>query len=176
MRGSTVFDGAADFLMAIEIDEETGERFLYARKIKTARDGWREAFTLTEVAVGIGKTSLVAERISDLPQGAGEAFGGQQETGSQIVDGKKWPSKDVCKAILRDLQKAWDDGRPWSSSKQTRDDGRYAPTLIRDRFAVEADVAESMIRRWLSHDVISSDMRDSKTKMKGLRILNGLPS
>jgi len=174
MRGSTVFDGAADFLMMIEVDEETNERFLVARKIKTARDGWREAFVLTEVAVGIGKTSLVAERVRDLPQAAGEAFGGKQETGGQIVDGKKWPAKDVCKAILRDLQKAWDEGRPWSNNKQTREDGRYAPWLIKDRFAVDVDVGESMIRRWLSNDVIVTAVRDSSTKLKGLKVLNGL--
>ena len=34
MRGSTVFDGAADFLIAIEVDEETGERFLVARYVQ----------------------------------------------------------------------------------------------------------------------------------------------
>jgi len=174
MRGSTVFDGAADFLISIEIDEETGERFLVARKIKSARDGWREAFVLTEVAVGIGKTSLVAERTVDRAQPAGEGFGGQQETGGQIVDGKKWPAKDVCKAILRDLQKAWDEGRPWSNNKQTREDGRYAPWLIKDRFAVDVDVGESMIRRWLSNDVIVTAVRDSSTKLKGLKVLNGL--
>jgi len=176
MRGSTVFDGAADFLMSIDVDEETGDRFLVARKIKSARDGWREAFTLTEVAVGIGKSSLVAERVTDRPQPAGEGFGGRQEMGGEIVDGKKWPHMDVCKAVLRDLQRAWDEGRPWSSNKQTREDGRYAPWLMKDRFGIEPALAENMIRRWLSNDVISSELRDSKTKMKGLRVMNGLPT
>lgn len=176
MRGSTVFDGAADFLLQIVVNEETGERLLVARKIKSARDGWEEPFVLTEVALGgIGRSSLVAEPATTAEEAAAASFGETQETGYQIIDGKKWPTKDTCHKIVRDIGKAWEESRPWSNRKQTRDTGRYAPDHIHDRYGVEKEVAESMIRRWLMNDVISYEIRDTRNKVWGLRILNGLP-
>lgn len=174
MRGSTVFDGAADSLFQITTDEETGEKLLVARKIKSARDGWQEPFVLTEMALGISKSSLVAEPAPKDPDIMVGVFGGQQETGYQIIDGKKWPPKDVCQQIVRDIGKAWDDGQPWSNQVNTKKTGRYAAERINDRYRVPKDVADDMVRRWLLNDVIAYDLKDAHKKLWGLRILNGL--
>ena len=62
LRGSTVFDGAGDFLLGIEREE--GEKIgkIHAKKIKSAEDGWYQPFELVNVVVNdiTGKSSLYA--------------------------------------------------------------------------------------------------------------------
>jgi hypothetical protein len=60
LRGSSVFDGAGDFLASIEREEGATIGTLTAKKIKAAADGWKEAFRLDEIAVSPTHTSLVA--------------------------------------------------------------------------------------------------------------------
>jgi len=62
MRGSTVFDGAGDFLLGIEREEGEMVGEIHARKIKSAEDGWRQGFELKKVVVNdiTSETSLYA--------------------------------------------------------------------------------------------------------------------
>lgn len=175
MRGSSVFDGAADTVLQVTVDEETGQKLLVARKIKSARDGWQEPFVLTEVLLGIDRSSLVAEPAPNEETQPEGGFGSAQETGFQMVDGRKWPAKETCQAIVRDIGRAWDDGRPWSNKKQSKESGRYAPDLIANRYGVPQETAEIMVRQWLMNDVISLDMKDAHKKLWGLRVVNGIP-
>jgi len=48
LRGSTVFDGAADFLYAIEREEGEKVGEIHAKKIKSAPDGWSMSFELKQ--------------------------------------------------------------------------------------------------------------------------------
>ena len=62
LRGSTVFDGAGDYLLAVERDEGAMSGRILAKKIKSAADGWAQDFqlkTVTAADIG-GHTSLVA--------------------------------------------------------------------------------------------------------------------
>ena len=63
LRGSTVFDGAGDFLLGIKRYEGqmTGE--IHAKKVKSAEDGWHQPFELKKVIVNdiTGKGSLYAK-------------------------------------------------------------------------------------------------------------------
>jgi hypothetical protein len=159
MRGSTVFDGAGDFLFGIERDEGDMIGTMTAKKIKAAQDGWKQSFELIEVPVGDIKAtrSLVAVAC-----------------GEKAKEKDVWPPKDVCNKILAEIGKAWASGNPWSSKPQTSDTGRYAPDVIKAQFDVPIAVARLMVKTWLDNKVLSYEMVSKKTKMYGLRVIGSI--
>lgn len=157
MRGSTVFDGAADFVFHVrrEKGESIGE--YHAQKMKAAADGWSKHFKTKEVTVDIaGHTSLYVSPTDEAPAG--------EESGP-------WPSRHVCREIIQAMHKAWEDGKPWSTHPNTRRDGRYAP-MIMTKWEIEEKLAERMINDWLLNDLIEVEIRDSKARIKGLRVID----
>lgn len=177
MRGSTVLDGAGD--ANIQVEREKGESIgtMHARKIKDAQDGWSEEFELRKVMLGIGKTSLVVERVlpaTTPPEGQKNApaansgpFGGRQETGNE-------PSIDVCRQIVNFIDQERRDGVPLSPLKRARSEGRYAPDVVARKFPVEVEWVEKMIHLWLLEGVVKMAVVDNKTKAKGLEKGRGL--
>lgn len=159
LRGSTVFDGAGDFLFGIEREEGETIGAMTAKKIKAAQDGWKQAFELVETPVGDIKAtkSLVAV--------ACEQRAPQKDA---------WPSKDVCRKVLSEISQAWSSGNPWSSMPQTRAKGRYAPALMKTQFDIPEKVAQLMIQTWLQTKVLSYEMASKVTKMQGLRVVGGI--
>ena len=159
LRGSTVFDGAGDFLLGIEREE--GEKIgnIHAKKIKSAEDGWDQPFELVNVVVNdiTGKTSLYA-RVSN-------------EAKKEV---NIWPPKEECRKILAGVSRAWNDGKPWSTYPQTRKQGRFAPAIISQQFDVPEKVAEMMIDAWLSNAVLAYEMVDKSTKMQGLKVIGSI--
>jgi len=156
LRGSTVFDGAGDFLLGVEREEGERVGYLHAKKIKSAEDGWQQPFELRKVTLNdiTGDGSLYAS-----------------ECDPPTNDPNVWPPKDTCRKILDAIRRAWDDGKPWSSYSQTRKQGRYAPALIKQQFDVIEKVAENMIDTWLNNEVLTYEMADKSTKMQGLRVV-----
>lgn len=160
MRGSTVFDGAGDFLFGIERDEGDMIGTMTAKKIKAAQDGWKQSFELKEVTLSGGiksTTSLVAVSCE------------QQAKEKSVL-----PPKDVCRRILSDISTAWHSGKPWSSMPQTKAKGRYAPALIKARHDVVEKLAELLIKTWLENGVLTYDMCDKSTKMQGLKVAGSI--
>ena len=159
MRGSTVFDGAGDFLFGIERDEGDMIGTMTAKKIKAAQDGWKQSFELKEVAAGEISTtkSLVA-------------IACEQRAQEKSV----LPPKDICRKILVDISIAWNSGKPWSSVPQTKAKGRYAPSLIKTRYGVPEKLAALLIQTWIDNDVLISEMCDKSTKMQGLKVIGSI--
>ena len=159
MRGSTVFDGAGDFLLGIEREEGQTIGNIHAKKIKSARDGWDLPFELKTVVLNslTGESSLAAIPCERAEEKA-----------------SAWPPRDVCKKILQAVGSAWHSGKPWSSYPQTRKQGRYAPAIIKQQFDVPEKVAESMVDAWLNNQIISYEMVDKNTKMQGLKVTGGI--
>jgi hypothetical protein len=159
MRGSSVFDGAGDFLAQIEREEGDMIGTMTAKKIKAAQDGWKQAFELKEVPVGDLKAtmSLVALACE-----------------TQVKDKSVWPPKDVCRKILTDISSAWNANRPWSSVPQSRAKGRYAPAIMKSNYDIAEKTAELMIQTWLQNSILSYEMRDKSTKMQGLKVTGSI--
>lgn len=163
LRGSTVFDGAGDFLALIEREEGEMTGTMTAKKIKSAQDGWKQSFELKEVTLSGGiksTTSLVAVSCEQ-----------------QAKEKDVWPSKDVCRKILSEISNAWNSGKPWSSMPQTKLKGRYAPDLIKARFGVPPEVGAMMVETWLKTGdptVLSYDMVSKVTKMQGLKVTGSI--
>lgn len=162
LRGSTVFDGAGDFLAQIEREEGETLGVMTARKIKAAQDGWKQHFRLDVVACGdiAGNSSLVASPAAEGP-----------------VEQKQpsfWPDKETCRRILAALDTAWKKGKPWSCAPQSKSQGRYAPDMLRADFDLAAKASEAIIQTWLMNDVLSFEICDKHTKQKGLKVVGGI--
>jgi len=161
LRGSTVFDGAADFLLSVSREEGSEIGQLHAKKIKAAEDGWTQNFKLRKIDLGdiAGNTSLFAE-----------------PTDEQIEDKEEggWPSKPVCQEIVNAIRDAWSTGRPWSNHHHARKDGRYAMLHMNQRWGVDERTGAQMIEAWLTNGILEVALFDPRTKMRGLRVLNNL--
>ena len=159
LRGSTVFDGAADFLFRVSREEGSMIGEFNAKKIKAAADGWNKPFRLREVLCGdvAGHTSLYAEPIAP----------------EEIQKVDDWPPKPTCQAVLDAMSKAWDNGKPWSTQPNTRRDGRFAPMLM-TRWEIDEAMGAKMIDTWLRNGLIEIDLCDPRTKTKGIRVLGAV--
>ena len=179
MRGSTVLPGASDQIFHIRRERGSMEGQFVAEKIKADADGWEWTFTLKDIQLpttGLKpRKSLFADRLMDASsEAAGDVFGGPQETGYQMVDGKRWPPMETCRDIVRMIGKAWVEGDPLGNTAQSKRNGRYAAERIADGFGVTVETAEVMVNRWLRTDVLTVDIYDNKTKRSGLKVKNGL--
>ena len=158
LRGSTVFDGAGDFLAQVEREEGAEVGYLAAKKIKAAEDGWKQAFQLDKIELGLGHSSLYARPLD--------------EPVLSIKKGNGWPDLDTCRRILAMISDAWKKDRALSSYPQTKRQGRYAPAVISSQFGIKAKVAEEMIFQWLTEGVLSVETSHSHDKAKGLKVIS----
>lgn len=156
LRGSTVFDGAGDFLLGIEREEGEKVGEIHARKIKSAEDGWRQAFELKKVTTNdiTGDGSLYAAPSKEQAKKAAE-----------------WPDKQVCRQILDLVRTAWFAGKPMSPYPQTRKQGRYSHSIIAQKFDLPEKLVETMIETWLVNQVLSYEVADKSSKMYGLKVI-----
>jgi hypothetical protein len=155
MRGSSVFNGAGDCLLEVRREEgaEVGE--LYAKKIKSAQDGWSIQFKLNSTPTGDikGTTSLVPSL-----------------TTAPVRVESDFPDRTICQSILNAIQAAWDQKQPWSPYPQAKVTGRYAASIIATRWNLPAEQAERMLQRWLEAEILGYDTCDVKLKLKGLTV------
>lgn len=169
LRGSTVFDGAADTLLSLERTEGNRlEGIVTATKIKAAKDGWQEPFLLKTISLDPlkGTESLVAVHKGETQPEAGQE---QQGASEGPTGGFTRATRGQQASILKAAKVAWDSGTPWSSVAQTRRYGRYAPVLMR-RHGLDEVEAERLMYAWLDSGLWVYEQRDPKTKQWGLRV------
>ena len=159
LRGSTVFDGAGDFLLGIEREEGEMIGEIHARKIKSAEDGWRQPFELKKVVVNdiTGEGSLYAAQAN-----------------AQAAPKSVWPEKQVCRDMLNVIRVAWFARRPLSSYSQTRKQGRFASAVLSAQFDLPEKVVDMMVEAWLSNQILSYEVVDKNTKMQGLKVIGSI--
>lgn len=173
MRGSTVFEGAANCAIYVEREKPSMAGVMVMTKIKEARDGWEMPFELRDIDLGFGRSSLVACHVRGATTPAGEGkdasagFGGAQET-------SKEPDMDMCRKMIAAIQEAWVGGYPWSRDRKGRESDRYAPDKLADRFGLSVEVCEKYVNMWHANDVIVTDLWGEKNSKKGLRVGRGL--
>jgi hypothetical protein len=65
------------------------------------------------------------------------------------------PSKEVCRLILRRIDEAWKENRPWSPYTQAKAENRYAQRNIVALFDVTIDAAKTLVEQWQQNKVIT---------------------
>jgi len=170
MRGSTVFDGGADYMFRIERKKENGlNGIFYAEKIKAYSDKWEMPFRLVKIDLDDfgAQSSLVATSKEDPLAKAPETdFGGNQETGKE-------PDMDTCKRMVEAIDAAWRGGYPWSKVRSP-DSDRVAAERLSDSFNYSVEVCQKYVNIWHRNDVIVTDKWGDKGQKRGLRKGKGL--
>ena len=69
------------------------------------------------------------------------------------------------------IEKRWSSGVPYSLSANTAD--RYLPALLarRSDMAMSPKGAHSLLMKWVAEGVIATEIVDTHSKQKGLRVL-----
>jgi hypothetical protein len=80
-------------------------------------------------------------------------------------------SKTQVNEILDEVARAWETGSPWSNKVQTKRDGRWLPKWINTTYGVSLKQAESYVEDLLFNGFLSIGVRDTDSKMKGLKVL-----
>jgi len=175
MRGSTVFDGASDFIFLIEREPGQMVGSITAKKIKAAVDGWTIEFNVKEVEIVPGiepKTSLYVE-LATTKSGFDPGFGGEQETGFFFAGGMKI---DVVMRdkILSDIRAAWDARNPWSIAHNTRNDSRHAYRQIKKSLGkrITDMKAKDIVDSLIDNEWVGEETRKDASKLRGLNVKN----
>jgi len=155
LRGSTVFEGAADFILMVQ--RESGEDFgtIKAQKIKYAPDGWDKTFEMKKVNIGQfgGKESLVA-----IPSSV---------TANSPA---KWPEKPLLRTALIQMQQDFNDKKGWG-----RPNSNFPAVAMMVRYTQVTDrLAQQIIDTWVKNGVIEIAIYDPRSKAKGYRVIGAI--
>lgn len=165
MMGSTYFEANADFVFEVSREGEedgpltSGE--IVCTKMKDGEDRWKRSVSYSKIALSVlpdGPSSLIVARIGNTPP--------------VRPQGNGWPDKEVCRRVLNAINEAWISGKPWSHAPQSLD--RFAPKVMAQRFEISVKVARDMLEKWLINDVVSIEIRDSDSKLKGLKVIGSI--
>ena len=159
-RGSTVIPAAADFMLEVIRHQGLLRGEIYAKNVRDGEDGWRQPFAMKKI------------EMNDLGSNSSLVIDGEDVVSAGQSSASQWPAKDTLHRVLLDMQQAWNDQKPWSSSPQTRE--RYAVRILWVRYQIEARIGRDILEQWLINQVVSVEIRDFKTKMKGLKVVGDI--
>lgn len=139
LRGSTALEGAADLIVHVQRKEHDMHGVLSIEKVKDGEDGYDIEFTVETHDID-GKSSLAIK------------------TGSRPLP--KHKNKDRSAAIqtdelvkcrmLRRIEEAWNQGKPWSPHPQSSRNGTYAAMNLAQEFKLDMGKAKALIAGWLT--------------------------
>lgn len=168
MRGSTTFDGGADFMFRVSRTREDGlNGMIHAEKIKAYADKWEMPFRLAKIDLDAfgAQSSLVAITDPNPAQEASSAdFGGKQETATE-------PDMETCRKMVLAIHQAYVEDAAWSKEKTAE---RAASKRLSQRFGFSVEICQKYVDKWFDNDVIMNDKWGEKKNKNGLRILKGL--
>lgn len=173
IRGSSVLEGAGDFIITMEREkgEEVGTLTMY--KQKAAEDGWSYPFELQRQTINLDKP---------LPEGLAQwqslifaktHFPVPEDTARQAQRAAHHTTADQTERyplekVLDAMRLAWLDSKPWS--KEPRAKGRYAVQLMQEQFGIPRAIAKAALDQWLASGRIQSRVQSSDTKRPGLYV------
>lgn len=166
MMGSIYFENNSDFVFQVtkpDGDAEARRGEIICTKMKDGADQWKQSFSLKLVPLSV---------LGDVSSLVVESIGGGS---THAPDGL--PAREVCERMLKTVDRFWQSGKPLSHTAQAKTYGKYAPAVLANEFRrdkVTEKQAKELLDRWLTNDVLSFDMADTKTKLMGLRVARSL--
>lgn len=158
MRGSTVLLGGCDASMKVTKTENIAT--INIEKQKDAEEA--EPIYLTMEKVAWVPSGFDKEETTLVPVKTGRPI---DETENRAL------GKDKRVRILDEITSAWEAGKPWSSSPQTRSVGRYLPQWMAREFDTTVPEAASLIEDWLLNGILEVEIYNNNSKAKGLRVV-----
>lgn len=153
MRGSTVLQGAGDFVFKLERNKKARVGTLHAEKQKDGADGWSDAYSFAPVVLGPERSSLVVTR-----------------TAVSITDALDDDGAPTARAadVLAAIGRAWSAGVPWSKGHQGKE--RYAVNHLIKMGFVRGD-AEILLAKMLDDGLIEVATCGAKKHLEGYRVV-----
>jgi hypothetical protein len=156
MRGSTALEGAGDCVLHLKRKGETNLIEVITEKQKDGEESKPVFLKLKKI---------------EWPDGLKQASTLVPVPSEDVPEQGEWPDKEACRRVIQAINEAWIAGKPWSFEPQSKRSGRYAPKLMGASFHIDPSVSETMIETWLMNDILAVEMRNSDTKMKGLKVV-----
>ena len=82
----------------------------------------------------------------------------------------------VVAEMVKFINERWYTTEPLSVFSQTRKQGRYAPAILAHKFGINELDAEATIGDLIYSRVLSHEIRDRSSKLKGLKVIGALPN
>jgi hypothetical protein len=95
----------------------------------------------------------------------------EPETPEIGKDGLPW---DTIRALFQAIDKAWSEGKPLSTVKQTRGSGRYFPAIARKLHQVPEKQAAQLVEDWIINGYLTIDLASAKNHARGLKVVQWL--
>jgi hypothetical protein len=83
-------------------------------------------------------------------------------------------SRSMADTVLEEIREAWNGKRPLSVAPQTRKEGRHVARVMAAKHGLEAGAVEQLVEQWLMNRVVSVEVVNSDTKMKGLKVIGSI--
>lgn len=157
MRGSSVLLGACDAIFKVTKDEDD----LATIENEKQKDAEEAAQIYLKLAEFVWSNGALGKELKTLVPTKSEAPLLVKDTLSNEQIGTAF-------GILAD---AWAAGRPLSTSPNTRDQGRYAPSVLSNRLGAPEVVIKTFLVSWLETNCLAIEETDSHSKSKGIRVL-----
>jgi RecA-family ATPase len=93
------------------------------------------------------------------------------EASEAFKDGVPW---DTIRALFQAIDKAWKEGKPLSTVKQTRGSGRYFPAVARKLHQVPEKQAAQLVEDWIINGYLAIDLASAKNHARGLKVVRWL--
>lgn len=82
----------------------------------------------------------------------------------------------LAQQILDEIRAAWNAGKPLSSAPQTRAEGRHVGRYMVIKYGVDAAAVEDLVEQWMMNKIVTVEVVDAKSKMKGLKVIGVINS
>jgi hypothetical protein len=157
MRGSTVLLGACD--ASIRVSKTEKIVVLKTEKQKDAEEAEPIYMEMEAMRWAAGLEEEQTTLVPVLKEGAVQSEGSETLSREQIMK---------AFGLIAD---AWGERKPLSMAIQTRNIGRYAPSVLAKAVGCRSKTMEQFLIAWLENKMLEVDMCDHRNKVKGLRIL-----
>lgn len=155
-RGSSALPAAVDTEIMVERAEGTMAMAMKVKKQKDDEEGVDRYFEAVKIDLppdGIKPVSSLVLRAKDqMPAEPGL-------------------TKNQVNEMLREVDRAWNDGKPWSNKVQSKRDGRWLPKWISGTFGVSAQQAIAYVEDLLFNEFMTIETVDKHAKKTGLKVL-----
>lgn len=100
---------------------------------------------------------------------------GKDVTSCVVLEAERQPkgslSRDFIARAFAMMADAWAEGNPLSHKPRARDTGRFAPMVFRREIGGDSAVWSKHIEEWIYNRCVAFEVRNSHTKISGLRVL-----
>lgn len=80
-------------------------------------------------------------------------------------------SESMARAIANEIERAWNDGKPWSLFPQSKPSGRFFPAHAKRKWNIDQKVLQSLIDDWMATDIVAVETNNTSSGMSGLKLL-----